>query len=259
MHSYINMNISVQSFKYKMTKYIPQSMDDALNVCLGVGNYTTVCINLERATERRRRFSKWAEEIGMTFRYWKAKDYQCLTSSDLAHQCDVHINRKQAKGASACRISITDCLLSMMEDEHAEKDYIVIFEDDAGFVRNGTSTPSSDTVYSNKQCLLDFLMRCGDIDRNKWDQIWLGYYDDDIANTSEYSPGVFRCRGTSCTHAMILHRRVVQKLLSKLMDPRTSRLPIDAFTKGMMKDHITLSPPMTIVCHTDIHGFIDYP
>ena len=101
-------------------------MDDALNQWLGKNNVLIKCIGLKRASQRRQRFQKWASQIRLTFDFWDATDYKDLTPQDLEQWCDVHIGGRQVTGASACRISITKCMLHFLNETNYP--FLLIFE-----------------------------------------------------------------------------------------------------------------------------------
>lgn len=244
-----------------------KSMDAALDACLGKNNVEVYCISLPHATDRRRRFEAFASSIGMTFSFWNAIDKQNLTPEDLKMAC-VRIGDAHCPGASACRLSIHQCLESFYQ--HSTKDYILILEDDAGFETNGRTTPSSSSEMSNLQDLIRFLEDCCKHNEknpyDRWLQVWFGYYDDDRTNFRPFhthqtekvltSSLAYQCLGTSCTHAMLFRRDTVELLLFGLLRMEGRHLPIDWFTKTMMADVLTLIPPKTIIAQTDDYSYV---
>ena len=238
-------------------------MDETLDNWLGKGNYEAWCISLKRADKRRQNFGRWADEIRLSFQFWDATDYLDLGPMDFEKYCNVHIQEKPVLGASACRISITKCLEHFLHN--TDHEYVLIFEDDAGFVNEGTRSGSSCSELSCKESLLEFIHQCQEfikVHGDKWEQIWFGYYDGDVDERElidENFPLVCVSKGTCSTHAMLFRRSTVHLLLSLLYDPENKIHPIDEFTKAIMRDRSsTLIPPRTIICQTDDERFIDY-
>lgn len=241
-------------------------LDDLLDNWLGKNNYQVWCVSLTRATNRRTNFSNWANHVGLTFKFWDATDCEQCSPVDLQrYGCDVHINRKQCVGASCCRISITRCLEYHIHCTN--NDYVFIFEDDAGFHTQGKESGCSSTELSCKETLLEFVQQCTTFLKenggNPWDQVWFGYYDEDVERSSVVDaryPLVHACFGTCLTHAMLLKRETVKELLDLLSVQENRTEPIDSFTRYIMvKNGRTIIPPKTIICQTGNDRFINYP
>ena len=241
------------------------SMDEALDQWLGRNNYEVWCISLKRAVRRRDTFRKWANEIGLTFRFWDATDYLEMPDTYFKTYCDVHLaSGKRVTGASACRISITKCLESFVQ--MTNKGYVFVLEDDAGFVPDGKKSGSSGTDLSYKENLIEFVRQCCAFTNAReygWQQVWFGYYDGDVEHHTMIDPVyplVCRSLGTCSTHSMLFQRGTVENVLLPLLrDPRNRREPIDSITKWIMSHFSrTLIPPRTIICQTDDERYINY-
>lgn len=231
-------------------------MNDRLDSWLGKDNYMVYCISLVRATERRRRFTEFASSIGLSFTFWDAVDKHSLTDDD-TELANVHLQGVPSDGATACRVSIHRCLDTFFRE--SDRKYILIFEDDAGFDAHGRRTPSTPTQNSRLESLCTFIDACRDqVSPSEWMQVWFGYYDDDQQNHVPMTTDdvVYRCTGTSCTHAMLFRRDAVQVLMYGLLRKDARHLPIDWFTKTMMEDVPTLIPKRTIIAQTDDHSFV---
>jgi hypothetical protein len=238
-------------------------MDQALDSWLGKNNYDVYCISLKRSLKRRHKFTEWAKHVELSFEFWDATDYRDLVEEDFQNVCDVYIGKRRVSGASACRISITKCMQHFIENTN--KPYLFILEDDAGFVNEGTKSGSSSSNLSNKQSLIDFINQCRQFTGShkfQWEQIWFGYYDDDVMNykvIDEKFPLVCLSLGTSMTHSMMISRLAVHELLSQFHEPQWKHLPIDEFTKTFMRSRLTtLIPPKSIICQTDDERCINY-
>jgi len=234
-------------------------MQDALENWLGKDTIFTRCISLKRATHRRKRFIEWTTHVELDCPFWDAVDYRDLTPQDLEKWCNVQIcNGKFVLGASACRISITKCMIHFLNE--TTYPYLLLFEDDAGFVSNGSNTGCQSTPLSNKQSLLDFIKELTLFTHsNSWDMIWFGYYDGDKNAHTPISSLICKSMGVHSTHAMLFHRKEVQILLELLLDERYKSHPIDEFTCFRMKtQQNTLLPIQTIICQTDNEQFINY-
>jgi hypothetical protein len=239
-------------------------MDECLDTWLGKNNYDVWCISLKRSVKRRHNFSKWANEIGLTFQFWDAMDYSKVTPEEYMKYCNVHIGGRPISGASALRVSLTLLLQQYLQE--TSKPFLLVFEDDAGFVAEGTKSGSSHSVLSCKETMIEFIHQCrnyGNTHPDAWEQVWFGYYDDDVGKRTyvdkENYPLVCLSLGTSMTHAMLFRRSAVVELLSLLQHDVYKHLPIDEFTKFMMqKNGKTLIPPSTIVCQTDDERCINY-
>jgi hypothetical protein len=224
-------------------------MDNLLNEWLGKDNWIAWCINLDRAKKRKELFSKWAAEIELTFSFWYATDKLTLTEDDYKI-CDVNTCAGKSSGATACRISHQKCMNYSINNTN--KEYILIFEDDAGFkMLKNAGGPSKETEYSNKENLLLFLNDCK---QHNWDQIWLGYHIPDPKGP-QISNYVRRCPYTLCTHAMMFKKDSLIKLYDTLLNTRKTE-PIDSITSDFMKSHITLGPLDTIICQIDTESCI---
>jgi len=240
-----------------------ENVDTLLDGWLGNGNYDVWCISLTKASDRRRYFTKWANHIGLSFKFWDATDYLDLTEKDFSSHCNVNIAGKPVAGASACRISITKCMESYYHTTN--KPYLFIFEDDAGFDAEDRETGSTPSDLSNKDMFLTFLAQCKEFDKHfpeLWDQVWFGYYDDDTKNhemVDDRWPMVCRSLGTSMTHAMMFRREAIGKLLPMLYYEPWKEEPIDSITKYTMAvNRKTILPPKTIVCQTGHERCIKY-
>ena len=238
-------------------------MDQALDSWLGKDKYDVYCISLKRSLKRRYTFTEWAKHVGLTFEFWDATDYRDLVEEDFDKLCDVYIGDRRVTGASACRISITKCMQHFLHTTN--KPYLFILEDDAGFVTKGKKSGSSSSELSNKETLIEFIHQCRQFTNHHkfdWEQVWFGYYDDDLRKHKILDPKfplVGLSFGTCSTHSMLISRLTIHNMLELLYDSQYKRHPIDEFTKFYMRSRpSTLIPPHNIICQTDDKQCINY-
>jgi GR25 family glycosyltransferase involved in LPS biosynthesis len=205
------------------------------------------CISLPRCIERRNTFSKWAEEIGLSFTFWDAFDKKNLLP-DLFESKKVLVADQYSKGATACRIS-HELLWDHILKNDSQCKYFFILEDDAGF--------RSKTVNDLKQFVQNILSL-----RKPWSILQLGFGtmtgSDLHLLSSRNPPNIFQVDFCDQTHAILYTRDAIQgmRTLSK-MDKYKTR-PSDglllAFAQRKMG--IVFAPRSSIIEQVDTISYI---
>ena len=109
------------------------TLNQAFDYLCGENQWTAYTVGLERATDRKEQFQKWAEFCDLSFNWWNATDKLTLTDNDY-NICDVYVNgTAKSAGATACRLS-HQRLAKYLLKEYPDKKYFLIMEDDVGFI-----------------------------------------------------------------------------------------------------------------------------
>lgn len=239
-----------------------------LDQWLGKGTYLVQCISSSRATDRRKRFDAFTQEIGLSFAYWDAIDEDTLTPTD-REMANVHVQGTVSDRTTAQRLSMHQCMDAFLES--TDKEFLWILHDDAGFPGNDDRTSTTTTTMSEPMApqkmldaLLSFLDACSlrapsctsrthplppesNMDY-EWMQVWFGYDDEShIQRIGDHDSVICRCTGASSTHAMLFRREAVQLLVHGLVRWDARHVPIDWFLKNSMKEALTLVPRYTII------------
>lgn len=201
------------------------------------------CISLPRCTERRQRFTEWAQEIGLTFQFWDAVDKRDLATPSVLSGGELSL------GATACRLS-HEALWRHIVD-HDTEEFFFLLEDDAGF--------KSKTF----QDLTVFLKGVTTIQKQKpWSILHLGFgtmTGSDLHLLSKRNPpGIFQTNFCDQTHAMLYTRQAIQTMLTLSRNQAYTTRPSDGLLLAFVqtKKGLVLAPKQSIVEQTDTVSYI---
>lgn len=229
-------------------------LDNLLDQLLGINNWNAYCINLDIATDRRKSFSKWASDVGLTFEYWKATDKNTLTALDY-QECDVVVNNQfKSPGATACRLSHLRLFRHLLK-QFPDKEYFFVFEDDCGFKEvPGTSKTEPGSV--KKQMLYQYIQDIMEYKTN-WDMLLFGYHDTGAKQLAQISERLNLVVQAHLAHATIYKRSVLESILYICDQPGTKQLPFDWITDILRNlKSITLGPKDSIIDQIDDFSYI---
>lgn len=216
-------------------------MDAILNTFLQEP-WKAYCISLRRCTERRERFSKWAQEVGLTFTFWDAVDKRDLDDA-------VVISGNQPSlGATACRLSHEEIWAYCLQEKTP---YVFILEDDAGFA---------------SKTLDDFKIFLEGVKQSKksWSALQFGFgtmTGAELHLLSKRIPaGIYQTDFCDQTHAILYTRQAIQDMLQLAKEQKFRTRPSDGLflTYIQKKKGIVLCPKTSIVEQTDTISYISY-
>lgn len=220
------------------------TLNDKLDQFLGKNNWTSYCIHLKNANQRTISFTNWTNEIGLHFNWWDAFDKSNLNENDPF----VIINNKiKSPGATACRIS-HEKLYRYLLDNYPDREYFLIFEDDAGF--------NKDDIKQTKNNIFVFLDYVKQF-KNRWDVLWFGYHDTGMKNLQPINNNLLHVRQAHRAHAFLINRIGLEYILYYCSLNELKHLPIDWIIDYIRNSAITIGPPFTIIDQIDQISYIN--
>jgi hypothetical protein len=223
-------------------------LDSLLNNLLGINNWNAYCINLDVATDRKKCFSSWASDIGLTFEFWKATDKNTLTSEDYK-ECDVVVNNEfKSPGATACRLSHLRLFRYLLK-QFPNKEYFFVFEDDCGFSNNNNTVNKKQMLYQYIEDVTEY--------KTNWDMLLFGYHDTGVKQLSPISDKLNLVIRAHLAHATIYKRSVLENILYICDQQGTKQLPFDWITDILRElKSITIGPKHSIIDQIDNFSYI---
>jgi len=226
------------------------TLNQAIDYLCGEDNWIAYTVGLERASERRDQFEKWATFCDLSFNWWNATDKLTLSPEDY-NICDVYVNgTSKCSGATACRLS-HQRLAKYLLSQYPEKKYFLIMEDDVGFTGDLTEKQNKKT---------NFINFCKEIKDKKyrWDHIWFFSVEQGMRRQIPVSKNICIYAQTHSTVMMLFERSQLELLVKLLEDPnpQVKRLPVDwiADIIRLTKNGTCLGPIKNVVDHID-NGF----
>lgn len=211
------------------------------------GPWKAYCISLPRCLDRRREFSKWADEIGLSFSFWDAFDKADMTSEQFEAK-KVIVGDQFSKGATACRMS-HESLWQHILSKDIQYKTILIFEDDAGFKSK------------RLEDLKKFLRNSKKFPK-PWSILQLGFGTMTGADihllSSRNPPDVFQVDFCDQTHAMVYKKDAIQKMLELSQLPNYKTRPSDGLLLAFIQKRlgIVYAPRHSIVEQVDTVSYI---
>jgi GR25 family glycosyltransferase involved in LPS biosynthesis len=216
-------------------------MDALLNTTLKQP-WKAYCISLPRCHERRKMFTKWAEENGLTFTFWDACDKQTLSTPTVLS------GNVLSLGATACRIS-HEALWRHCLSQDTSVQYFFLLEDDAGFRQK--------TLSDTKK----FLEGVSKISK-PWSILQFGFgtmTGSEVHLVSKrVPPGIFHVNFCDQTHALLYTRQALQDMLEFSQSQAYKTRPSDGLllTYVQKKKGNVYAPETSIIEQTDTVSYI---
>lgn len=214
-------------------------MDNLLNTFLQKP-WKAYCISLSRCTERREKFSRWAQESGLTFTFWDAVDKRDIDDATVISGNTLSL------GATACRLSHEEVWAHCLKENIP---YVFILEDDAGF---------------QSKTLDDFRVFLEGVkqSRKSWSALQFGFGTMTGSElhliSKRVPPGIYQTDFCDQTHAILYTRQAVQHMILLAQEQKFKTRPSDGLllTYIQKKKGIVLCPKTSIIEQTDTISFI---
>jgi hypothetical protein len=214
---------------------------DALLTSFCKAPWKAYCISLPRCTERRERFTQWAEENGLRFSFWDAVDKRDLSYATVLS------GNQMSMGATACRQSHEALWEHCLQDN--ETKYFFLLEDDAGFCSKSLE---------DLKGFLEGVAKTG----KTWSALQFGFGTMTGADLHLMSrripPGIFQVDFCDQTHAILYSRKAIEHMLELSRNPQFQTRPSDGLllTFVQKKKGLVLAPASSIIEQTDTISYI---
>lgn len=172
--------ISGSSYNNGINEPRYKTMNQLLDELCGENNWKCFVIHLERAKERKDTILSFAEHIGLSFEFFEAIDklsLQPTPDSPINAPYLVRlggIGKDIMVGAIACRMSHHYLMKYFLEK--CKEEYILVLEDDAGFIQVPTDGYGKNMEFQNRKNLEIFMTDVKKyIDPSLWNCIQFGF------------------------------------------------------------------------------------
>jgi glycosyl transferase family 25 len=213
-------------------------MDAFLDKFCGKDKWAAYCISLERCTERRSNFEAWAKHVELTFTFFDAIDKRNLKEAVCL------VGKEPSLGATACRLS-HEALYEMADKTN--KEWIMIFEDDAGFKK------------SNKTNLYKFLDALSS-SRLRPQMVQFGYHTAEKLMMNliwkSIDPMIYKYEAADQTHAILYKKKTINDLIGLSKKEIYKKKPIDALIIVWQRKNSCIGPETSVIEQVDPISYI---
>lgn len=205
------------------------------------------CISLPRCLERRKLFSEWANDIGLSFTFWDAFDKRDLKPEQFESK-KVVVGNLYSQGATACRISY-ETLWEHIVTHESHLQTILIFEDDAGF-RSKSFHELKEFLESSKRL------------PKPWSILQLGFGtmtgSDLRLMSARNPPNIFQVDFCDQTHATVYTKKAIESMLELARNPNYKTRPSDGLLLTYIQKRlgVVYAPRTSIVEQVDSISFL---
>ena len=213
-------------------------MEEFLDGFCGKNKWSSYCISLERCTERRSKFTEWAASINLPFTFFDAIDKNNLEEATCI------VGKDPSIGATACRKSHEALYERILQED---KDWIIIFEDDAGFKES-----SKEKLYH----FLDKLVKS----KLRPQMIQFGYHTSLKLMMNliwkSIDPCIYKYESADQCHAILYRRKTIEDLLKLCKDEKHKGRPIDAIINLWQNKNSCVGPEKSVIEQVDPISYI---
>jgi GR25 family glycosyltransferase involved in LPS biosynthesis len=213
-------------------------MDTFLDKFCGKDKWQAYCISLQRCTERRANFEAWAKHVELTFTFFDAIDKRDLKEAVCL------VGNEPSLGATACRLS-HEALYE--EASKTNKEWILIFEDDAGFKK------------SNKTNLCKFLDALSS-SRLRPQMVQFGYHTAEKLMMNliwkSIDPILYKYEAADQTHAILYKKKTINDLMGLCATEVHKKKPIDAVLNVWQRKNSCIGPETSVIEQVDPISYI---
>jgi GR25 family glycosyltransferase involved in LPS biosynthesis len=213
-------------------------MDAFLDKFCGKDKWAAYCISLERCTERRANFEAWAKHVELTFTFFNAIDKRDLTEAVCL------VGDEPSLGATACRLSH----MALYEvAASTNKEWILIFEDDAGFKNS-----SKADLYKFLDVLSSSKLRP--------QMVQFGYHTAEKLMMNliwkTIDPMIYKYEAADQAHAILYRKKTITDLMGLCSIEVHKKKPIDAVIIVWQRKNSCIGPETSVIEQVDPISYI---